>query len=314
MRSIARYRGILSLLCLAVLAMPAPAADLHFILLCDTLDASIGTPTDLVNAQAWAQAIAANTGLTLRMHTVAGSDLTVPNARTAVDAVQPGPEDAVFFLYSGHGGNPGNSQWPRFYFTASPAWLPDAERLSFDEVVQVLRPRNPRLLVVLADACNNYPNQSGHWGPTAPIPTSPEITQAFRDLFTGFTGEVLTSGCKPGQYSLGAAGEGALFFNSLTNAIYTLAGTQSPLTWATVLARAAADTTAAAALSGQTQEPQYLIHTGPVVDSQSSSGTSPSATPLSAPVPLCGAAGILPLTICAIALPLFRFGRRRTTA
>ncbi len=307
-----RYGIIAFAFCFTCLAGTAAGADLHFFLLCDTLDPSIGTPTDLVNAQAWAQTIADNTGLTLRMNALYGTNLTAANAKAALNTVQPAEDDTVFFLYSGHGGNPGSLKWPIFYFLSDPNTMPDEQRLSFDQVVQILRPKNPRLLFILADACNSFPNQSGHWPPTAPVPTDPAVTQAFIDLFVGFRGEVLTSASKPGQYSIGAEGEGALYYNNVVSAIYELAWTQSSVTWEAVLAKAAADTTAAAATYGNPQEPQYEIRAGVVADGQppTSTDSGSNTTPLSAPIPLCGWMGMLPLAACATGLSLMRLRTR----
>ena len=326
-----RYRILASALCVVCITGTASAANLHYLLLCDTLDPSIGTVDDLANSQTWARTIAEKTGLTLQLKTLYGANLTAANARAMLNALQPGSDDVVFFHYSGHGGNPGTSIWPVFCLTTNPDDMPASEQLSFDQVVGIVRPKSPRLLVMVSDACNNYPGQTGRARPYTPPGTDPAVSQAFKDLFTAIRGEVLTTGCKPGQYSLGAPGEGGVFFNSLTTAVADLATTQSPLTWDAVMARAATLTAAAARGYNSIQEPQYQVNvtqvsgttttpvtstpvaesptTPPSVDQQvlSAESDNPSQTKTAA----CGPMGLLSLTACATGLSLLRVRRRR---
>lgn len=320
----ARYRLALLLVCVACLPGTAVAANLHFLILCDTLDPDIGTIDDFNIAQTWAQAIASNTALTLQLQSLTGSSLTVANAKTMLNNLQVNADDVVYFFYSGHGGNPGDRKWPIFYFTSSPGDMPDEQRLSFDWVLSALRPKNPKLLFVLADACNNFSNQSGQPIPHAQAVTGPAVTQAFLALFTDFTGEVLSSGCEPGQYSYGASGTGALYTNNYMNAFYTLAGQITPLTWEAVMAKARADTVTQTMSETPVQRPQYEIRsdgstslsteiplTGdPTGDPTSDPTGDPTGSePLGTSSPACGPIGMGPLAMCAFGLTFMRARR-----
>jgi hypothetical protein len=212
---ISPYRIIACILCIACLTGTASAANLYYILLCDTLDPAIGADVDLTSANSWARSIADHTGLLLRPLNLFDRRLTTANARAALNGLDPGPDDVVFFHYSGHGGNPGTLKWPVFYLVADPLDLPDEQRLSFDEVVRILQPKSQRLLFILADACNSFPDQVGRLNPRAPEPSGTLMSQAYRDLFVNCAGTILTSGSRPGQYSYGDWVGGGLYTSSL---------------------------------------------------------------------------------------------------
>ncbi len=322
------YRIVLSVLCLACFTGTAVGGNLHYFLLCDTLDPTIGTVDDLANSQAWARSVALNTGLMLQLKTLSGENLTASRAREILEAIQPASDDVIFFHYSGHGGNPGDRTWPIFYLMTSPWDTPDEQQLSFDQVLTTLRPKNARLLVILADTCNSYPGQSGQRRPFTPPNLDAPAAQAFKELFISMRGEVLATGCKPGQFSLGGEGEGGVFFNAFTTAVSDLIGTVSPLTWDAVMAKTAADTAAEALLYEGIQEPLYTINvmsasTPPVTDPPP---TEPADNPPTeqilsfetnepttevAPSPSCGSTGTVPLALCTAGLSLLHIRRRR---
>jgi|GEM_PF-1199292 len=320
MQKAAHYRLLAGVVGLLVAVGAVQAADLHFIVLADTTDVSIGTVDDLNNAQTWAQAIATNTGLTLNFQSLSGAQLTEANVRTLLGNVQAGVEDVIYFYYTGHGGNPGNVTWPVFYFVNS---TQAGSEVSFDEVVETLQPKNPRLLVVLADCCNNYPSQAGYPFHQPTIRDSSQYAQAFQQLFVDFQGTVLASGCEPGQFSLGGQGQGGLFTNTFMDSFYSLAGTQSVLIWDDVLSKTKTDAKAEALQYGENQVPQYLIKGGLVAsqtpedlslnttDGISGSGTSSESSTgggltLLPAGGLCGMTGAMPLalTLSMLALPM----------
>jgi hypothetical protein len=319
MRTSVAYRMVFGLGLLVAAAPAARAAELHFIAFCDTLDPAIGTVDDLNNAQAWAEAIASATGLTLRFDSLSGSDLTVTKAQELLDGLAVSPNDVVYFYYSGHGGNPGNLTWPVLMFLS--VVYPESydDYLSFDDVVAMLRPKNPRLLVVMADCCNNYPEQAQPKPPARPT-SGPAVTAAFRALFVESAGTVLASGASPGQFSYGGQGAGGMFTNTFLESFYSLAPSSgSSLTWESVLSTARADTAAAAQSFGETQEPQYAIRgevVNPPSDEDPSDPNGPSdgsdevidMTPLAAP--LCGMMDSVALAGLAMGLTLARVRRR----
>jgi len=255
------YRPAAALLVVLTLAVAAPAADLHLITFIDTTDSAIGTVEDLQNALQWADLLSASTGLTLRLQAYSGADVNVTKTRNVLNSLQVGSDDVIYFYYSGHGYNPGDRKWPVLTYVNT--WY--GTDVSLDEVVETLIPKQPRLLVILADCCNSYP---GGTSQSLRLPSTLSATQQanFRRLFCDFRGSVLASGASPGQVSLGGAGEGSLFTNFFMYDAITLASSAGDLTWAAVFAKTTADTQAEAAtiiLVGETepvvQVPQYAI-------------------------------------------------------
>ncbi len=269
MRVASFYRTVTMLLVMMVGAAGSLGADLHFVALADTNDPTIGTVEDLANAVDWAGTIASYTGLTLRLETLSGDELTVGNTRDLLQGLQVTSDDVVYFFYSGHGYNPGDRKWPVLAFTGTVT----GDDVSLDEVVETLEPKSPRLLVVLADCCNNYPEPAARQWPRWEPRPSAALEHNFRELFVEFAGVVIASGSSPGQYSLGAEGVGGLFVNMFMNAVVTLGESEADLTWAEVFAKTRADTREVALgnvdESGNPdpieQEPQYVIEPGEVV-------------------------------------------------
>ncbi len=298
--------------------LPCPAAfaaTLHFIAVVDTNDASIGTIEDLSNSVVWADKIAQCAGLTLNYQSLSGQQLSVSATRQLIDALQVRADDVVYFFYSGHGANPGDRRWPVLYYTTTVG----NDAVSMDEVVEALAPKSPRLLVVLADCCNSYPWQTGR--PRSTFQNTAATAQGianYRRLFATFQGSVLSSGCAPGQFSLGAAGAGGVFINNFMNALQSLAETESTLTWEKVFQKTAADTAAEAA--PQLQNPQYVITEGQVagftpdqlgLDSPGNqtgdgllTGTSGDSGLVGLLFPACGAAGAAECMLAALWLGL----------
>ncbi|UCD28893.1 MAG: caspase family protein [Planctomycetota bacterium] len=262
------YR-IVGVVVLLLSASLGHGADLHFIVFADTTDTTIGTVVDVNNAQTWAQRIADNTGLNLQFQSLTGSSLTAHNARYKLNRLDTNADDVIYFFYSGHGANSGTSQWPVLTFDFDSA----EPYIFFDEVVELLEPKNARLQIIIADCCNNYPDQVGRPLPVyVPRPGTPLEEENFKSLFLENQGRILACGSKPGQFSLGAEEAGGLFVMMFMNAFVTLAQSQQNLTWNEIFTKTAADTTAEAALYDTKQEPQYLIDFEQVLSSTPTGG------------------------------------------
>lgn len=285
--------------CISLTGM-VQAASLQFVVLCDTLDPSIGTVQDLAQADAWAQTLASDTGLALHLQSLSGNVLTPAGARDLIRSLSPGSEDVIYFVYSGHGANPGDSQWPQFRFVTETSDPP----VTFDEVVSALKAKPHRLLIVLSDCCNVAMNSSPP--PAALLAPSGPSDQALKNvqhLFLDFQGTVLAAAASVGQYSLGDSSEGGLFLNTFMDDLNSLADRPSDLTWDEVLSATAADVTQQARIDIavghlgdiQAEQPHYTID------------GSMRTTGQSAP---CGATGIGPLLATAIGFLALMTGRR----
>lgn len=327
-------RWILALTLIA--PVTASAATLHFIIWADTLDLTIGTEQDLQNCSAWARTIESYTGLTLQLRTLTGQDLTPAAARQMLNSLEPAADDVVYFMYSGHGANYGDTQWPTLTTMAA---TNDAY-VSLAEIVSILQPKAQRALIAMADCCNGT-DDSGRAAPLlAPAAQSALTTANYQRLFLDFSGTIILSASKAGQYSLGDTSNGGLFTSTFLDTINTMAAETDGLTWEALLSKAATDTHALASSIVSTgglgdmapQEPQYTIN-GEQVASETPSqpdtnttnsgattddGTntpdattpeevlaSPADNPTAGPAS-CGSAGPLPLAAMFMSLMFCR--------
>lgn len=254
------YRAWLVIALIGTFAAPSSGANLHFVLLADTLDTQIGTGDDLKILREWATEIAQETGLTLNLQELSGNSLTVDNVKSVLNNLDPGSDDVVYFHYSGHGGNPGSLTWPVFYFTASDYY---DTPVSFDNVVELLKPKNPRLLVVMGDCCNNYPDQSRLSPPTGKI-LGFDYGPAFQTLFLTYQGTVLGSGASPGQFSFGSEGYGGLFTNAMRDEFYKMAESGLGATWESLLGNVKSNVSKATNGYDPPQVPQFVVQAGQV--------------------------------------------------
>jgi len=308
MRKTTGYRArCLAVLTVLALTAVSQAADLHFIVFAETQDPTIGTAHDLDNAAGWARTIEGYTGLNLRLQTLSGQDLTTDNARRMLQTLKPAADDVVYFVYSGHGVNAGDSRWPTFAFIS----YSGEPYLDLDEVFSTLQPKPQRLLIVLADCCNAY-FDSGRPSPGLDASAQSALTAAnFQNLFLNFRGTVLASSSSAGQYSLGESSSGGLFLNTYMEDFLDLAGGTPSLTWEKVLSTTTGDVRATAAYyisdgalgDLEPQEPQFVISTEQVAadpppgpDGSSNDPSAPEDPGNAAPAaPQCGPMSGLPL-------------------
>lgn len=274
-----------------------------------TSDPSIGTVVDLNNFKPWMERIAAQSGLPLNYQAYSGDDFNVAKARQVLTALQVNENDVIYFYYSGHGANPPGKKWPVMDFAR-----PDSsDDVSLDEVVEKLQPKNPRLLVVLADCCNSFPNQGDPLIVKEVFKDT--VADAFRSLFVNFQGTVIATGASPGQYSLGGEKTGGVFTNAYMASMNSLAAINPALTWNEVLALTR-KTVGEDANPQYSQTPQYVVAAGVVaqqtaqqlnLDAQANQVGNGLLGPTNASG-ACGPVGIFPLMLTLTGI--FWMGRR----
>lgn len=301
----------------------AQAASLQFIIYCDTIDPSIGTAHDLELCSMWAQNIANQTGLELHLQSLSGTDLTPTGARDLLNALQPAEDDVVFFIFSGHGANPGNSLWPMFTLLTD---LNDP--VTFDEVVAILQPKTQRALFVMADCCNVVPTAPSRIPPLLSAGDPALVTANYQRLFAEFRGTILVSASTAGQYSLSdPVFNGGLFLYTLVNDVNALAANVPDLTWEQVLATTAADAKNRAEtwIGEEDIDPQEAFYTIDAEQVESETPTQPDSSDTndntdtaaednSSATSPCGAMGMFSLAATALGCFVLKGQRRFTRA
>lgn len=190
------------------------AQTLHFLIVADTADQSIGSSVgeDVTNMQKKAREIASATGMKLNLRTLKSPEFNYNSTLQAVQQISPGPNDTVFFYYSGHGyrTRETRTKWPIMY-TKTPQ-----PGLEYQKVLDILDQKNPRLIIALGDLCNSFSDQSAG---SSNMRAFAEIeVDNYKKLFVNFRGRVYASGSKPGQYSF-AMEDGGAFTNQWLQAL-----------------------------------------------------------------------------------------------
>ena len=205
-------------------AAPARAARLHVVLAVDRKAERVGRD---LTAFVLMGSLGANIpSANLEVYWVDETSMSEPAILNAVRRVPVEPDDALMFLYVGHG---------VYDETLGTCMTPSAStgqvKLSATKMVQVLQALGPRLAVVLIDCCNREraPNPTTVRVP-APGQPPQQISPLFDELFFRTKGAVLVVSSSKGEYALVRAYRdddpaspeppvGPLFTNALGNTL-----------------------------------------------------------------------------------------------
>ena len=211
------FVAALGIILLSTVSLPAFATTLHVIVVGDTEDPNIGVgvETDTKKFSREMERVAEATGLTLSDIVVKGSNFTVQNLVRTIRGIRVNPDDVIVFLYSGHGqGEPGKeTMWPYMM-------VPDPEsgkyaHADFADVVDLLGEQKPRLLVALADACNNFGSDAkgarNSRDQGIPIrPLTMDVKAGYQRLFLEGRGILIAAAASPSEVANGEVSGGVL--------------------------------------------------------------------------------------------------------
>jgi hypothetical protein len=205
-------KGIAALVLFLSLLAPCilSAATLHAILVGDSLDVDLrlGILADLREMTQEVKTIAEQTGMKLHSITINEEQVTVENLLNELNTLSVNPDDAILLYFSGHGFRlqEKKDRWPYLYFN------PESEGVDFLDLCQFLKRKKPRLLVAMADCCNNFIDLEEE-------EESRLLERAIRlgdrkknyqKLFLHHRGTIIVSSSIPGQTSVGSD-RGGLF-------------------------------------------------------------------------------------------------------
>lgn len=210
-----------------IATVPAEAATLHTILVGDTTDDSLGTAFRVAVQKMHdeATAIANETGLSLTEYIFIEQDARVNNVMDTVKSLKIEADDVVMVYMAIHGyRNPNKTNpWPSLYFGF------EHRGLDFHYLNKKILEKKPRLLISVADSCNNFldfnfPTVDG--SRAAPLPYSKQLIESnYSRLFMEVKGSIIVSSSLPGEYSWAYPGYGGLwtleFLKTYKRAVYT---------------------------------------------------------------------------------------------
>lgn len=217
--------------CFALLVLltsfSAEAATLHAVLVCDTTADNIAesVQADYTTLHNELTKIASNTSMGYNEISFTGNGIDA-DILDKINQLGFGTDDVVFFYFSGHGyrtDSKGGNQWPNMYLT------PVKRGIDLLEVVTLLRAKQPRLLLAIADSCNNViPDKFAppliNVRRQALMMKAPSVKSNYKQLFLNSAGTIIISGCIPGQVSWGTQTGGVYtlsFFHSLNEEVRT---------------------------------------------------------------------------------------------
>ena len=260
---------------LPLLAGPVFAATLHAIFVIDTDDKNIGSMVarDLNIVGDEVQRIAQATGLTLNDRVYKGGDFTIENVKNAVNSMSAGPDDVIFFYYSGHGFRtpPKKSDWPYFYFHSERA-------IDFGWVAETLANKGARLAISLVDACNNVVNVQVREEQKGMGVSADKAANGYKELFLGYKGWVAGASSIPGETST-ATGSGSLFTISFLSALRHQIAQPTPA-WKPLMDSAAGQRLTHRGSNGKvySQQPFYKMSASRITVAANPPATQPPAT------------------------------------
>ncbi len=228
----------------------AVSQTIHAILVGNTTDPNIGygDKLDLDLIRGLLQDASRITGAPLKMKIF---DDKIPRSQVmdTVKNLTPGSNDTVVFFYTGHGYR------MRSFKEKWPAMALDGDRggsagLDLKWAYDVLKKKNPRFLLVMADACNSVLPE-GSVDTYLSVSAGGENAASYRKLFLEHKGGILASSSVPGQYSYSGT-SGSQFTVQFISSIKSELALPNP-TWKAVM------TKATRSIMGGQQQPQYAM-------------------------------------------------------
>jgi hypothetical protein len=221
------------------------SSQLHFVLVANTLDPSIGTSctVDETNLRNEFRQVSDALGTTFREYVVDGYSLSREKVLATLNALSPGSNDIVVFVYRGHGfrWKDQNDDWPRMDLrTSTYSAINDNSSMNLSEVYHSLNSKGARLNIILGDCCNSEINRSPVTGNnylTFQVDNNSDLSK-LRKLFMNSKGTILSAAAQKGEVSW-ASPQGGLYSISFLQALreeisYLSSGSSS---WENVIAK-----------------------------------------------------------------------------
>lgn len=243
---------------------------MHFVMAAATKDESIGesVQTDLNLAQPQFKEFADNLHINYKEHIISGNQFNKTNIMNAFDAINPGSNDIVVFLYSGHGFrfDDDTDAYPRMYLTYNEN-VNANNYLGVSDVFDLLVKKKARLTIVLTDCCNSKYGATrqeveGSW--LRSRGNNNYDLKKLEQLFVNASGSVKATAAKAGQYALCDAQGGFLLTSFLNNIHSSISAVSSDTpSWQTILENASnyvkRKTSNNYDESGRDTEPQIVV-------------------------------------------------------
>lgn len=150
--------------CLLITQAPSiQASEIHAILVADTIDSYL-FETNLDLMQREVKRMAARTDFSLHVAVFEHEEVRIENLLNYIENMDVQPDDIILFYANNHGSRSQDkiSKWPDLLFWLNLALTPDQPSLDFDALNELLKNKNPRLLISIAESCNSIIEDVGN--------------------------------------------------------------------------------------------------------------------------------------------------------
>lgn len=183
----------------------AQAAKLVVLYVGDTSDNTAGgsIETDLNAMRKTTAEIAKYTGLEPHEHTIVDYQVTPDHVLEAIDDLKVDEDDVLLFWHCSHGfrhEDKDPNPWPDLFFHLTMTGL------DYQEVIDMLKAKSPRLLLSMVVVCNSYTNsENPPWiidgKKTQRAVDTASLRKHYRALFLKQQGSVISTSSHPGETS-----------------------------------------------------------------------------------------------------------------
>jgi len=210
-------------------AQPFLAQQFHVLLSADTLtEVKHASKKDLKHMKNELFFASKAIGMSLKLSELSGMKLTKKKLFTWIEDTNVAPGDIVLLYYTGHGLRTERSStiWPFLYFPAR------EEIIDTQYLIQKLVDRQPSLVIVLIDCCNNFISENTIQELLDPKAlfvgrTKSALHSGYRKLFLQTQGLIVASGSIPGKRSW-ATPKGGVFTNAFLCSLRHELGEKQP--------------------------------------------------------------------------------------
>lgn len=239
--------------------------SIHMIIVADLSEPELGVKVDLKRWCREFYEIKFNTGVTPKITLIARNDPwlleraqqiqletgTMPlkknydskTVKEVCDQLTVNKKDTILFYFGGHGFRTGdrNEKWPSLLLPKKINGRTRKVGLPVKTIFKTLSAKKPRLLIVLADCCNNW--LPADVAPPAASKKAEDRKESYKKLFLQSSGHFLVSGCLKGQKSRSNSRKGGFFtsefFQQLEDGTVARSDrlSQQPPTWDSILKR-----------------------------------------------------------------------------
>ncbi|MDR3268475.1 MAG: caspase family protein [Tannerella sp.] len=206
------------------------AQTFHAIIFADSDDPKIGRSVfnDYYNMQAECATIAAANNMKLKEYHYVDAECSKTNAEKVLQDLNCGPQDIVFFYYSGHGGRAydDKSKFPQLSLSPGDAGLMPLYRID-----EMMASKHPKFRIIMADCCNSYvpgitPKDKDLGGAKSVL--KDQTAEIYQNLFGRLHGSIVVSSSQAGETSSAVDDGGAFTLCFLKELQKIVAGNSRP--------------------------------------------------------------------------------------